>query len=218
MRIDVVTIFPEFFDVLDVSLVGKAREKGILDVGVTNLRDFTHDVHRTVDDTPYGGGAGMVMKPEPWGEAIDALLGIGAQRGPEGLMAQWLIAIQASNGPVLCVDVPTGLLADTGDWLGDTHPYRATVNTLAQRHTLSLLTLKPGLFTADGQDAAGHVWFNDLGVAASPRPSAWLQQHGAATANRPHNSHKGSFGDVSVVGGAPGMVGAAWLALISGER
>ena len=75
MRIDVVTIFPEFFDVLDVSLVGKAREKGILEFGVTNLRDFTHDVHRTVDDTPYGGGAGMVMKPEPWGEAIDALLG-----------------------------------------------------------------------------------------------------------------------------------------------
>jgi tRNA (guanine37-N1)-methyltransferase len=75
MRIDVVTIFPEFFDVLDVSLVGKAREKGILDFGVTNLRDFTHDVHRTVDDTPYGGGAGMVMKPEPWGEAIDALIG-----------------------------------------------------------------------------------------------------------------------------------------------
>lgn len=74
MRIDVVTIFPEFFDVLDVSLVGKAREKGILDFGVTNLRDFTNDVHRTVDDTPYGGGAGMVMKPEPWGEAIDALI------------------------------------------------------------------------------------------------------------------------------------------------
>ena len=75
MRIDVVTIFPEFFDVLDVSLVGKAREKGILEFGVTNLRDFTHDVHRTVDDTPYGGGAGMVMKPEPWGEALDALIG-----------------------------------------------------------------------------------------------------------------------------------------------
>ena len=75
MRIDVVTIFPEFFDVLDVSLVGKAREKGILEFGVTNLRDFTHDVHHTVDDTPYGGGAGMVMKPEPWGEALDSLLG-----------------------------------------------------------------------------------------------------------------------------------------------
>ena len=75
MRIDVVTIFPEFFDVLDVSLVGKAREKGILDFGVTNLRDFTHDVHHTVDDTPYGGGAGMVMKPEPWGDALDGLIG-----------------------------------------------------------------------------------------------------------------------------------------------
>ena len=153
--------------------------------------------------------------PQAFDLAIDALLGIGAQRGPEGLMAQWLIAIQASNGPVLCVDVPTGLLADTGEWLGNTQPYRATVNTHAQRHTLSLLTLKPGLFTADGQDAAGHVWFNDLGVAASPRPSAWLQQHVAATANRPHKSHKGSFGDVSVVGGAPGMVGAAWLAGIA---
>ena len=77
MRIDVISIFPEFFDVLDVSLVGKARERGLLDVRVTNLRDFAHDVHRTVDDTPYGGGAGMVMKPEPWGEAIDSIIGAG---------------------------------------------------------------------------------------------------------------------------------------------
>ena len=72
MRIDIVTIFPEFFGVLDVSLLGKARESGILDVSVRDLRDFTHDRHRTVDDTPYGGGAGMVMRPEPWGEALDA--------------------------------------------------------------------------------------------------------------------------------------------------
>ncbi len=75
MRIDIVTIFPEFFSVLDVSLLGKARESGLIDLGVHNLRDFTHDRHRTVDDTPYGGGAGMVMKPEPWGDALDALLG-----------------------------------------------------------------------------------------------------------------------------------------------
>ena len=75
MRIDIVTIFPEFFGVLDVSLVGKARQSGLLDVRVHDLRDFTHDRHRTVDDTPYGGGAGMVMKPEPWGEALDAILG-----------------------------------------------------------------------------------------------------------------------------------------------
>ena len=75
MRIDIVTIFPEFFGVLDVSLLGKARREGVLELGVHDLRTWTHDRHRTVDDTPYGGGAGMVMKPEPWGEALDALLG-----------------------------------------------------------------------------------------------------------------------------------------------
>ena len=74
MRIDIVTIFPAFFDVLDVSLLGKARAQGLLDVRSHDLRDFTHDRHRTVDDTPYGGGAGMVMRPEPWGEALDAVL------------------------------------------------------------------------------------------------------------------------------------------------
>ena len=78
MRIDIVTIFPSFFDVLDVSLLGKARSRGLLDMRVHDLRDLTHDRHRTVDDTPYGGGAGMVMKPEPWGEALDAIV---ARRG-----------------------------------------------------------------------------------------------------------------------------------------
>ncbi len=74
MRIDIVTIFPEFFQALDVSLIGKAKQSGALEFGVHDLRDFTHDAHRTVDDTPYGGGAGMVMKPEPWGEALDRVL------------------------------------------------------------------------------------------------------------------------------------------------
>ena len=74
MRVDIVTIFPTFFDVLGVSLIGKARDRGILDIHVHDLRDWTHDRHRTVDDTPYGGGAGMVMKPEPWGEALDEVL------------------------------------------------------------------------------------------------------------------------------------------------
>jgi tRNA (guanine37-N1)-methyltransferase len=74
VRIDIVTIFPEFFSVLDVSLLGKARQGGLLELDVHDLRDFTHDRHRTVDDTPYGGGAGMVMKPEPWGEALDSIL------------------------------------------------------------------------------------------------------------------------------------------------
>ena len=74
MRIDIVTIFPEFFSVLDVSLLGKARKSGLIELGVHDLRDFTSDRHRTVDDTPYGGGAGMVMKPEPWGDALDSIL------------------------------------------------------------------------------------------------------------------------------------------------
>ncbi|PYY35304.1 tRNA (guanosine(37)-N1)-methyltransferase TrmD [Curtobacterium sp. MCJR17_055] len=74
MRIDIVTIFPEFFGVLDVSLLGKARQGGLLDLHVHDLRSWTTDRHRTVDDTPYGGGAGMVMKPEPWAQALDALL------------------------------------------------------------------------------------------------------------------------------------------------
>ena len=74
MRIDIVTIFPEFFGVLDVSLLGKARQAGLIDVAVHDLRDYTHDRHRTVDDTPYGGGAGMVMRPEPWGEVLDEVL------------------------------------------------------------------------------------------------------------------------------------------------
>ncbi len=77
MRVDVVTIFPEYLAPLELSLIGKARERGLLDVRVLDLRDYTHDRHRSVDDTPYGGGAGMVMRPEPWGEALDALVGSG---------------------------------------------------------------------------------------------------------------------------------------------
>ena len=76
MRLDVVTIFPDYFAPLGLSLVGKAIASGIVEVGVHDLRDWTHDRHHTTDDTPYGGGAGMVMKPEPWGEALDALEGI----------------------------------------------------------------------------------------------------------------------------------------------
>jgi tRNA (guanine37-N1)-methyltransferase len=74
MRIDVITIFPEYLAPLDLSLIGRARAQGRLTVTVHDLRTWTHDVHRTVDDTPYGGGPGMVMRPEPWGEALDAVL------------------------------------------------------------------------------------------------------------------------------------------------
>ena len=94
MRIDIVTIFPEFFRVLDVSLLGKARTSGLLDVRAHDLRDHAHDRHRTVDDTPYGGGAGMVMKPEPWGEALDGILDEAAAAG--------------GPGPTLIVPSPAG--------------------------------------------------------------------------------------------------------------
>ncbi|HEY6681672.1 MAG TPA: tRNA (guanosine(37)-N1)-methyltransferase TrmD, partial [Propionibacteriaceae bacterium] len=73
MKIDTVSIFVEYFQPLRLSLVGRAIEKGIVDLRVHDLRDWTTDRHRTVDDTPYGGGAGMVMRPEPWGLALDAL-------------------------------------------------------------------------------------------------------------------------------------------------
>jgi tRNA (guanine37-N1)-methyltransferase len=74
MRIDAISIFPDYFQALDLSLLGKAREKEILDFKAHDLRTYTHDKHRTVDDSPYGGGAGMLMKPEPWGEAFDDIL------------------------------------------------------------------------------------------------------------------------------------------------
>ncbi|HEX5905908.1 MAG TPA: tRNA (guanosine(37)-N1)-methyltransferase TrmD [Propionibacteriaceae bacterium] len=73
MKIDIISIFIEYFQPLRLSLVGKAIEKGIVDLQVHDLRDWTTDRHRTVDDTPYGGGAGMVMRPEPWGLALDGL-------------------------------------------------------------------------------------------------------------------------------------------------
>ena len=107
MRLDVVSIFPEYLVPLDLSLIGKAHRDGLLDLRVHNLRDFTHDRHRTVDDTPYGGGAGMVMKPEPWGEALDHL------------------AAQVNSRPTLIIPSPGGARFDqacarelaTRDWL-----------------------------------------------------------------------------------------------------
>lgn len=74
MKITAISIFPEYFAPLQLSLIGKAQEQKIIEFDAINLRDFTNDNHNTVDDTPYGGGAGMVMMPEPWGAAIDSTL------------------------------------------------------------------------------------------------------------------------------------------------
>ena len=142
--------------------------------------------------------------------AIDALLGLGASRAPEGRIAGFIAQFNALACARLAVDLPSGLDAMTGQPLG-TACVRAT-------HTIALLTLKPGLFTGQGRDVAGEVWFDDLGVgdaSAIAPPDAWLtgaDEAAAARAPRRHASHKGSYGDVAVVGGAPGMTGAALLA------
>jgi tRNA (guanine37-N1)-methyltransferase len=79
MRFDIVTIFPEFFaGPLDYGIVCRARESGLIDIGITDLRAFAHDRHRSVDDRPFGGGEGMVLKPEPLFEAVESLLGCSA--------------------------------------------------------------------------------------------------------------------------------------------
>lgn len=75
MRIDIITIFPEYFTPLRVSLLGKAADRGIIEIAVHDLRAWAHDVHRSVDDAPFGGGPGMVMSPGPWGAALDAVAG-----------------------------------------------------------------------------------------------------------------------------------------------
>lgn len=86
MRIDVISIFGEYLAPLHLSLVGRAIADGLIDLEVHDLRDFTHDRHRTVDDSPYGGGPGMVMKPEPWGEALRSVLAAGDPAQPVRLV------------------------------------------------------------------------------------------------------------------------------------
>jgi hydroxyethylthiazole kinase-like uncharacterized protein yjeF len=140
---------------------------------------------------------------------VDAILGIGSSRAPEGRMAEWIRLMNVGSATILAVDAPTGLQADTGG-IAQHH--------IKADHTLSLLTLKAGLFTACGRDVAGTVWLDDLDVFPADfpdhremAPSAWLAGV-PDLATRLHASHKGSYGDVAVVGGARGMTGAALLA------
>ena len=147
--------------------------------------------------------------PEQFDLCVDALLGIGATRAPADRMAQWIAHMGARQAPVLAIDIPTGLNADTGEAAD------SCVHALA---TLCLLTLKPGLFTASGRDATQQVWLDTLQLdLQSDRlapfwlPSVMLSGAPATRVLR-HASHKGSFGDVAIVGGASGMAGAALLA------
>ncbi|ABM37743.1 NAD(P)H-hydrate dehydratase [Polaromonas naphthalenivorans] len=179
-------------------------------------------------------GVPMASEPPPGFDlCIDALLGIGATLDPgrpaSALMQQWLEMMHASAALRLAVDVPTGLNADTG-----VTTFKSTIKSIAVNahpisakglFTLSLLSLKPGLFTASGRDCAGEVWFDDLGVSPADsvlaaEPCAWLlgadQASQSLRTSAAHASHKGSFGDVAVLGGestaATQMTGAALLA------
>lgn len=141
--------------------------------------------------------------PAAFDFVIDALLGVGTSRAPEGALANLIDYINASGQPVLAIDVPSGLNANTGALWGE-HAVKAST-------TLSLLTLKPGLWTGQGRDYAGDIWWDDLDWEHTYAPQAWLSGPNMA-APRLHDSHKGSYGDVAIIGGAPGFSGAAVLA------
>lgn len=115
MRYDVVTIFPEYLEPLKLSLLGKAREKGLVDLHLHDLREYTFDRHRTVDDTPYGGGAGMVMKAEPWGLALDEVLAaspLKATTEGDAEGADPAADTPADTRPLLIVPSPAGAVFD----------------------------------------------------------------------------------------------------------
>lgn len=111
MRYDVVTIFPEYLEPLKLSLLGKAREKGLVDLHLHDLREYTFDRHRTVDDTPYGGGAGMVMKAEPWGLALDEVLAASPLQTATEDSAEGADSA-ADTRPLLIVPSPAGAVFD----------------------------------------------------------------------------------------------------------
>lgn len=143
--------------------------------------------------------------PGQWALAIDGLFGIGLKRPLEAHTLEWVDRLSALNCPVLSLDLPSGLDADSGRVLG--RAVRAT-------HTLTFIALKPGLLTLDGPDHCGEIRVADLDLPASPAPGHVITPADfcAALKPRPRNSHKGCWGDVGILGGAPGMVGAAWLA------
>jgi hydroxyethylthiazole kinase-like uncharacterized protein yjeF len=169
-----------------------------------NERKLPADAAQSMKKARDAGIGLQATAPAGWDAGIDAMLGLGSTRPLDGTMRAWADAMNAGGRSVLAVDLPSGLNGATGNFAGET--------AVLASHTLSLLTLKPGLFTAHGRDAAGEIWFDDLGVGDDVAPaSAWLSGP-PRSSQRLHASHKGSYGDVAVIGGAPGMAGAALLA------
>ena len=236
-------------DGLEAAMHLRRRGKTVV---VTWLGDQTKASADTAASWANAVAAGVGFAPVPPAEfdlCIDALLGIGTARAPEGTMREWIGHMLASGKPVLAVDVPSGLMSDTGalapavgakapdavipakagiqgaptldsrfrgndEVVGGRPDVGANDKAMAVKATwtLSLLALKPGLFTAQGRDHAGEVWFDDLGVTPGAPDAQLGGQDRSPQALRQHASHKGSYGDVAVLGGASGMTGAALLA------
>ena len=121
MRIDVITIFPDYLAPLDLSLIGKARTRGLVDLRVHDLRAWTHDNHNSVDDAPFGGGAGMVMKPQPWAEALAAVLDDGragrlVETGSPDQLAAGLVELLADPEARADLVAAGRIRADKYDW------------------------------------------------------------------------------------------------------
>ena len=176
--------------------------------------------------------------PEQCDVAIDALLGLGmeskqsvatAKHPEDKRLEEWSLHLRTCADTLIIVDLPTGLNADTGmptKWLSDSsiNIAKKSINKSVKRQfTLTFLTIKPGLFTAHGKDLAGDVWFDDLGAhtllpSERPTPSGWLGSNPLPLKRHLHQTHKGSFGDVWILGGqgieslGSGMTGAAVLA------
>ena len=126
-RVDVVTIFPEYLAPLRQSLLGKAAERGLVSIGVHDLRQWTDDVHRTVDDSPYGGGPGMVMKPEPWAQALEAVRPPGTRLvvpTPAGRPFTQRLAVEwaAEPGLTFACGRYEGIDQRVADWAADAGP------------------------------------------------------------------------------------------------
>ena len=198
---------------------GPAQAQGKLPADALASLQRARDAGVPFADTP----------PPDWDFAIDALLGIGAtpRAGDSGAEAarlnEWLHRLRSSSQPVLALDIPSGLNADTGtDFAPEFIAACPRLPGAGARFCLSFLTLKPGLFSAAGRDLVGQVWWDNLGITAPTvaAPDAWLAgEDRAGPTGRDqasHSSHKGSFGDVAIVGGESAgsahMTGAALLA------
>lgn len=169
---------------------------------VTPTNGMPSDAHASRQSALQAGVVFTREIPERFDMCVDAMFGIGRVRMLDAPFTHWIKVMNHGTTPVLSIDAPSGLNSDTGE---------AQSCCIRADATLSLLTLKPGLFTGDGRAFSGDVWFDPLDVVTTGDPCAQLNES-PPLRNRAHNTHKGSFGDVCVIGGAGGMAGAAVLA------